>query len=74
MNKDLYHPYVNHRGKQVSGAAALNHYIYTVKGSVQNYNDEVGSEYIKAFVKAHSDTINANLIANSRRKRFKTVS
>ena len=42
MDKELYHPYVNKDGKLVSGTASLNHYIHTVKGNVQNYNDEIG--------------------------------
>lgn len=72
-NKDLYHPYVNENGKYVSGSAALNHYIHTVKGGVQKYNDEIGGAYIKAFIEAHTDIINAELIAQLQRDKFKVV-
>lgn len=72
-DKDLCHPYVNENGKHVSGAAALSHYIHTVKVGVQNYNDEIGGAYITAFIDAHTDIINAELIARSRRDKFKVV-
>ena len=61
MDKELYNPYKNKNGKLVSGTASLNHYIHTVKGGVQNYNDEIGAAYISEFVKEHSDIINAGL-------------
>lgn len=72
--KDLFHPYVNKNGKMVRGAAALNHYIHTVKGGIQEYNDEIGAAYISEFVKAHSDIINAGLAQKAKRSRFKIVS
>lgn len=74
MDKDIYHPYINKNGKHVNGAASLNHYIHTVKGGVQEYNDEVGAAYISEFVKAHSNAINANLVKKAKRDRFKVVS
>lgn len=40
VDKDLYHPYINENGK---------HYIYTTKGGLQNYHDEIGAEYIHNF-------------------------
>lgn len=67
MDKNLYHPYVNKDGKLVSGAASLNHYIHTVKGSVQNYNDEIGAEYVSKFVEVYSDVINAGLAKKAKR-------
>ena len=73
MDKELYHPYVNGEGKRVSGAAALNHYMYTVKGGLQEYHDEIGTAYITEFVKSHSAIINAGLAAFSRRARIKAV-
>lgn len=73
MNKNLYHPYVNKAGKLVSGTASLNHYIHTIKGSVQNYNDEIGAAYISKFVKEHSDIINDGLVKKAKRNRFKVV-
>ena len=60
--------------KMVHGAAALNHYIHTVKGGVQNYNDEIGTEYITEFVKEHSDIINEGLAQKAKRNKFKVVS
>ncbi len=74
MDKELYHPYVNENGKRVSGTASLNHYIHTVKGSVQEYNDEIGAAYISEFIKAHSDAINKGLVQKAKRDRFKIVS
>ena len=47
MSKKTDFSYVNQNGKRVSGSAAFNHYVYTEKGGVQNYNDEVGMEYLK---------------------------
>ena len=73
-NKDLYRPYLNKNGKMVHGAAALNHYIYTVKGSIQNYHDEIGTAYISEFVKEHSDVINAGLVKTAKKSKFKSVS
>lgn len=72
--KDLFHPYVNKNGKMVRGAAALNHYIHTVKGGVQEYNDEIGAAYISEFVKAHSDIINEGLVRKTQKSKFKIVS
>lgn len=65
--------YINNNNQKVSGAAATLHEIYTVKGGLGNYNDSVGKEYIDAFVKAHSDEINANIEAQSKRDNFKVV-
>lgn len=65
--------YTNKKGKKVSGAAAFNHHVYTEMGGIQNYNDSVGIEYIKAFIKAHSDSINGNIEKNAKRKKFKVV-
>lgn len=73
MGKELFHPYTNNEGKEINGAAAFNHYVYTEMGGIQQYNDAIGKEYISAFVDAHSDEINANIIANSKRKRFKII-
>lgn len=73
-NKELYHPYKNKNGKMVCGAAALNHYIHTVKGGIQNYNDEIGLEYLSEFVKEHSDIINSRLAQKARKSKFKIIS
>lgn len=73
MDKNLFHPYINKNGKKVNGTAALNHYIHTVKGSVQNYHDEIGIEYISNFVKKHSDIINAGIAQKAKRMLFKIV-
>lgn len=61
MDKELYHPYTNDDNTRVNGAAALSHYIFTVKGGLQEYHDEIGEAYISAFVKANSDIINDGL-------------
>lgn len=73
MSKAIDFSYVNHNGKKVNGAAAFNHYVYTEKGGIQNYNDEVGFEYIKEFVRQCSPQINDNLEKQIRRSRFKAV-
>lgn len=65
--------YINQKGKKVSGAAAFNHHVYTEKGGIQNYNDSVGEEYIKAFIRANSDIINKGLEKKAKRNRFKAV-
>lgn len=65
--------YINKNGKRVSGSAAFNHYVYTEKGGVQNYNDEVGTEYIREFVRQNSDIINEGLARKARKSRFKAV-
>ncbi len=65
--------YVNKNGKCVSGSAAFNHYVYTEKGGIQNYNDEVGMEYLKEFVHQNSDIINEGLAKKARKSRFKAV-
>lgn len=74
MDKSLYHPYINEDGKRVNDVAALNHYIFTQKGGLQNYHDEIGAEYIKAFVDAYSNAIHDDLAVKAKRERFKIVS
>lgn len=73
MSKKTDFSYVNQNGKRVSGSAAFNHYVYTEKGSVQNYNDEVGMEYLQEFVRQNSDIINEGLAKKARKSRFKAV-
>lgn len=73
MDKNLYHPYTNSNGKRVNGSAALNHYIYTAKGGLQNYHDEIGEAYIHKFVKDHSDDIHAYLAQKARRGQFRVI-
>lgn len=65
--------YINNNGKKVSGAPAFNHYVYTVKGGVENYNDEVGEQYIKAFISSNSEMINNSLQRNVNKSKFKVV-
>lgn len=74
MDKDLYYSYINDNGKRVNGAAALNHHIFTTKGGVQNYNDDIGIKYITKFVKEYSDTIHEELAKEAKKDRFKVVS
>ena len=65
--------YTNKNGKKVSGSAAFNHHVYTEMGGVQKYNDSVGEEYVKAFVRQNSDIINDNLEKKAKRRKFKVV-
>lgn len=74
MRREPDFSYINEDGKLVSGAAAFLHHVYTEMGGVQNYNDAVGTAYIEAFVKAHSDDINADLAVRARRGRLKRAS
>lgn len=73
MSKKSDFSYVNQNGKRVSGSAAFNHYVYTEKGGIQNYNDEVGMEYLKEFVRQNSDIINEGLARKARKSRFKAI-
>ena len=73
MSKKTDFSYVNQNGKLVSGSAAFIHYVYTEKGGIQNYNDEVGMEYLKEFVRQNSDIINDGLTKKARKSRFKAV-
>lgn len=65
--------YINGNGKKVSGSAAFIHHVFTEKGGIQNYNDSVGEEYVKAFIRANSDIINEGLEKKAKRSRFKAV-
>lgn len=73
MAKKLDFSYINSKGKKVSGAAAFNHHVYTEKGGIQNYNDEVGAAYITEFVRQHSDIINEGITKKAKKSRFKVV-
>ena len=73
MAKKIDFSYINDSGKKVSGAAAFNHHVYTVKGGIQKYNDEVGTEYIQEFIRQNSDMINDKLEKKARRSRLKVV-
>ena len=72
MKKPDY-SYINSSGKKVSGSAAFNHYVFTEQGGIQNYNDSVGEEYLKAFIRENSDIINEGLERKAKRPRFKAV-
>ena len=74
MDKDLYHPYMNENGKIVHGAASLNHYIFTEKGGLINYHDEIGEAYVKAFIKMFLLKLMPILPKKAKRKRFRVVS
>ena len=73
MTKDIDFSYLNNEGKRVTGSAAAMHYIYTEKGGVRAYNDEVGSMYVREFIEEHSEAINEAIQAKIRRDRFKVV-
>ena len=66
--------YINENGKRVSGPPAFLHHVYTECGGIQEYNDEVGEAYIKAFIKRTSDDINSDLTRQARRNRLKRIS
>jgi hypothetical protein len=72
-HKDISYTYLNKDGKIVSGTAATNHEIYTVHGGLKNYHDYIGSAYVQAFVNEHSDIINTDIIAKSRRDKFQVM-
>lgn len=65
--------YKNKNGKWVYGAPAFNHYVYTVKGGVQEYNDEVGTEYIRDFIEYRSDSINTKIERKVRKSQLKAI-
>lgn len=73
MAKNPDFSYINDNGKRVVGTAAFNHHVFTEMGGIQQYNDAVGSMYIKAFLQTHSDYVNAEITAQARRKRLKLV-
>jgi len=72
-NGDLCGPYVNKNGKRVTGTAAMLHQVFTVDGSVQDYNDKIGAEYVTEFIKQNSDIINDGLEKKARRRNLKVV-
>lgn len=65
--------YINDNGKLVTGSAAMLHYIYTVMGGIENYNDSVGEIYIHKFVKHISFEANNDIERNVKKKRFKAL-
>ena len=67
----LDYSYINKNGRKVSGAPAFNHYVYTVCGGISKYNDEVGYEYIKEFVKFNTEIINNNIERKVKKEKFK---
>ncbi len=73
MSKKCDFSYINENGKRVSGSAAFNHYVYTEKGGVQKYNDEVGAAYVMQFIHENSDIIQEGLAKKVKRNHFKTV-
>lgn len=73
MGNKLNFDYINKNNKKVSGAAAFNHYVFTEKGSIQAYNDEVGTEYVLEFIKQNSDICNESLNKKVHRNRLKVI-
>lgn len=71
--KELYHSYVNSKGKRVTGTASFLHHVFNELGGIQEYNDSVGAEYIREFINEHSDTIQEAIVKKARKKRFKVV-
>ncbi|WP_419867536.1 hypothetical protein [Clostridium perfringens] len=70
---DIDFSYINENGKKVSGSAALIHHVYTEAGGIKNYNDEVGEEYIKDFIKTRSKYINKSIEKKFRKRIFKAI-
>lgn len=73
MAKQIDFSYYNSSGKKVSGAAAFNHYVYTKKGGIQGYNNEIGAEYIAEFIRQNGDIINEVIEQKARRSLLKIV-
>lgn len=73
MSNKTNFSYNNSKGQKVSGSAAFLHHVYTEKGGIKQYNEEVGLEYLKEFVREHSDSIYSRIVSNSKRKKFKVV-
>lgn len=73
MSKNPDFSYINQNGRRVSGAAAFNHHVYTEMGGIQNYNDEVGTEYVMEFIRQNSDIINDGLTKKAKKNRLKVV-
>lgn len=73
MSKKCDYRYQNKNGKLVTGPASVLHQIYSVKGGLQEYNDWIGEEYVKAFIQQMSDEINDELVAEARRNQLKLV-
>lgn len=65
--------YLNNNGKKVSGVAAFCHYVYTVKGGEEEYNNYVGEMYIREFVNQHSVDINKEIEKDSQKRKFKVL-
>ena len=65
--------YINRRGKKVSGTASVLHHVFTECGGLQEYNDEVGKEYISAFLEAESNKINERLEKKAKKSRLKVI-
>jgi hypothetical protein len=64
--------YRNDDGKGVYGTAAHQNFIKEI-GGLQKYHDFIGTKYIESFVKENSDSINSEVSADARRKRFKKI-
>lgn len=73
MAKTIDFSYRNSSGKKVSGAAAFCHYVYTEKGGIQGYNNEIGAEYIAEFIRQNEDLINEAIEQKARRSLLKIV-
>lgn len=73
MDRKYDYRFKNKDGKLVAGPASVLHQIYSVKGGLQEYNDWVGEEYIKAFIRQNSEEVNDELEAEARRSQLKLV-
>lgn len=65
--------YINNSGRRVTGTGATLHEIYSVHGSLQNYHDSIGAQYLQTFIDVHSDNINSNIQTKSCRMKIKVM-
>ena len=73
MDRKNDYRFINNDVKLVAVPASDLHQIYIVKGGLQEYNDWVGEEYIKAFIRQNSEEVNDELEAEARRSQLKLV-
>lgn len=65
--------YVNADGTTVSGSAAFIHHVYTECGGVDNFVNGIVLEYLKDFVKEHSEMITPIYNKQIKKSRLKAM-
>lgn len=73
MSKKIDFSYINKNNKKVSGSAAFLHHVYSVKGGVQAYNDDIGGKYIEKFIESVSDEIQEDIEMEAKKNKFKII-